>query len=144
MNWKEEISHYYESRKPAKIWNTKEDVESYIEAVVIPAFESIKTQLMPYAKNIKVKRYIYKANISFEENEIRKSVFHVAISAKYNSINFPYSLNGLWCSGPHISIDEKENLDQDFIIGEFMKFFLSREEKIEEGREYESAESEDA
>ena len=147
VNWKEEITQYYESKKPVKIWNTKEEVISFFDSIIIPAFEAIEAQLKPFVKNVKIKKHFnihtFSANISFEEREIKQSVFHAKITTKSNSISFPHRLNECSTFGQSMDVEREEDIGQVEIIEQFMVFFNSREKQIKNFKKFENMKEDD-
>jgi len=132
MSWKNEISEYYQDKLQSEYAATREEIDSFFDLVVLPAFNDIKVHLSKYIKVIKIQRYVYKAKLRFEEIHIRKSVFHVEISKKGNYLSFPYELNDVYCSGDHVEIESLDLINKDFIIAKFMEYFRFREQKIQE------------
>ena len=138
MSWKNEISEYYESRVPKhkQIWNTKEEVVSYFERVVIPAFEEISEQLKPFVINVSIKKnfftHTFKARITVYEEEIKSSFLEIAVMVESNSIKFSCGIKNVSVKNCSKDVECEKNIGKDFIISKFMKFFKSREEEVKE------------
>jgi len=131
MSWENEISEYYQNKLHSEYAATREEIVSFFDLVVLPAFNDIKIHLSKHIKVIKIQRYVYKAKLCFEEKHIQKSVFHVEFSKKNNYLHFPYELNDIYSTGDHVEIESLELINKDFIITKFMEFFRSREQKIQ-------------
>jgi hypothetical protein len=132
MTWENELTQFYEKLKPKPVFSSKDEINSFLDDVVVPAFEEIAAEMKKHTKSVKIKKYVSKATISFEDQIAKRSVFAVSVDFKYQSISFPYILNGTSTYTSGTTIKNRAELDRDFIISAFMKFFLSRAENIRE------------
>lgn len=132
MTWENELTQFYEKLKPKPVFSSKDEINSFLDDVVVPAFEEIAAEMKKHTKNVKIKKYVSKAAISFEDQIAKRSVFAVSIDFKYQSISFPYILNGTSTYTSGTTMKNRAELNRDFIISAFMKFFLSRAENIRE------------
>ncbi len=97
---------------------------------MIPTLECIASQLRLHAKNVKVKSHKYKAYISFEDQISKRSVFGVSIDMKYEIVSFPRTLNSATSYPSGIRLKSRDEIGNDLIVSNFMKFFESREDEI--------------
>jgi hypothetical protein len=140
MSWENEIKKYYEDKLSARLlYSTeianKDLIDGYFNDMALPALEELKEQLEPHVHEVKVSRVSSKVKISFKDDYFKKSVFFVDFSIKNNCVSFPYQLNNILNLGTVVylePIDEQGDLGMDFIIDEFMKFFNSRKNIMEE------------
>jgi len=140
MSWENEIKKYYEDKLSARLlYSTeianKDLIDGYFNDMALPALEELKKQLEPHVQEVKVSRVSSKVKISFKDDYFKKSVFFVDFSIKNCCISFPYQLNNILNLGTVVylePIDEQGDLGMDFIIDEFMKFFNSRKNIMEE------------
>lgn len=131
-DWKNDLNKFYKTLQPDPIFSSKDQVTDFLVATVTVAFEAISNELRQYAKNIKIKKYVSKVSISFEDQIAKRSVFTVSIDMKYQTISFPYTLNGTTTYTSGVKIKNRKELDKEFIVAAFMEFFFSREERLKE------------
>lgn len=131
-DWKTELETFYKTLQPDPIFSSKDQIKDFIHNVVTAIFEEIAAELGKYAKNVKIKKYLNKVDISFEDQIAKRSIFTVSIDVKYQTISFPYSINGTTTYSSGAKIKNRSQLEKEYIIAAFMEFFLSREEKINE------------
>ncbi|WP_331351881.1 hypothetical protein [Cellvibrio sp. UBA7671] len=131
-DWKNELNKFYKALQPDPIFSSKDQVTDFLVCVVTVTFEEISNELRQYAKNIKIKRYVSKVSISFEDEIAKRSVFTVSIDMKYQTISFPHTLNGTTTYTSGVKIKNRNELKKELIVAAFMEFFLSRKEKLKE------------
>ncbi|KPG95944.1 hypothetical protein AEQ67_18535 [Pseudomonas sp. RIT-PI-q] len=134
MSWERELQEHYRKKGMIEQGYERDEIDRFYSNVVLPAFEDIKTILSQFVNSVHIKRYAYKANLRFNEKEIRKSVFRVEVSLKGNEVVFPFELNDMYAFGSRVPVDRLDALDKGFIIFNFMEFFKLREQKIVEHR----------
>ncbi|WP_159821461.1 hypothetical protein [Colwellia sp. 20A7] len=140
MSWENEIKKYYEDKMSVRVLysqevENKDLIDDYFNNIALPALEELKEQLEPHVQEIKVSRISSKVKISFKDDYFKKSVFFVDFSIKNVCVSFPYQLNNVLNLGAVFylePLDEQADLGMDFIIEEFMRFFNSRKEIMEE------------